>query len=183
MRPTAAEITNLRGALAGQLERMAELIHSVPDNLYTLDRADSGSAGAHFRHMIEIAGLLVEGIGTGRVDYADRARDSRIEADRDLAAAAVGNLAQRVAALPRGIGNRRLFVRSEIDTGQFMSSTVDREIEFVTSHTIHHLALVREKLSASGFQTDPEIGLAPATSRYRTTRAAAKAGEQICRKQ
>lgn len=177
MMTTAAERIALREALANELERMAELIEAVPDDVFGRDRENAGSVGAHFRHMIEIAGILIEGIATGRVDYADRARDKRIETEPEVAASAALDIARKIGTIPMKSGNRRLNVRSEIDPEIYLASTVDREIEFVTSHTIHHLALVAEKLSAFGFQIDPEIGLAPATSRYRSKMAKASSGE------
>ena len=49
------------------------------------------------------------------------------------------------------------------------SSTLGRELEFAVSHTIHHYALVRERLRGVDF--DPRFGVAPSTLEYWRTAA------------
>jgi hypothetical protein len=63
-------------------------------------------------------------------------------------------------------------VRSESDTGVWLTSSVAREMEFVLSHMIHHHALIAEKLVGQGIILDRAFGVAPSTKSYRNKLAA-----------
>jgi hypothetical protein len=57
----------------------------------------------------------------------------------------------------------------------FMRSSVSRELQVLSSHTIHHFALIAMTLRAHGVDLDPEFGMAPSTLRYLASKAAAPA--------
>ena len=42
-----------------------------------------------------------------------------------------------------------------------------RELEFAISHTIHHHALIKERLRHLGIEFDEKFGVAPSTLEYR----------------
>ena len=48
----------------------------------------------------------------------------------------------------------------------FMESSLSRELQALSSHTVHHFALIAVTLRAHGVQMDPEFGMAPSTLRY-----------------
>ena len=48
----------------------------------------------------------------------------------------------------------------------FMESSVSRELQVLSSHTVHHFALIAVTLRAQGVQMDPDFGMAPSTLRY-----------------
>ena len=58
-------------------------------------------------------------------------------------------------------------MRSEIDTGLWIESSAMRELEFLHSHTVHHHALVAEKLNSFGIKVATDFGVAPATLKFR----------------
>jgi hypothetical protein len=62
--------------------------------------------------------------------------------------------------------SRPVSVRSEIDDEVWHSSSVMREFEFVHSHTVHHHALVAEKLKAFGLEVSDGFGVAPSTLKF-----------------
>jgi hypothetical protein len=56
------------------------------------------------------------------------------------------------------------------DTGladPFLMSSVGRELQTLSSHTIHHFALIGMTLLAHGVAVDPDFGMAPSTLRYK----------------
>jgi hypothetical protein len=59
-----------------------------------------------------------------------------------------------------------VLVRSEIDPDVWHSSSVGRELEYVLSHTVHHHALIAEKLAAIGVYIERHFGVAPSTLEY-----------------
>ena len=58
-------------------------------------------------------------------------------------------------------------VCAEIDIAISHSSSLGRELEFVISHTIHHHALIKERLQHLGIEFDETFGVAPSTLEYR----------------
>jgi hypothetical protein len=63
----------------------------------------------------------------------------------------------------------------------YMTSSVGRELQVLSSHTIHHFALIAVTLKALGVYIDSDFGMAPSTQRYLATRritAAAAAGTE-----
>ena len=50
---------------------------------------------------------------------------------------------------------------------RFLTSSPARELQVLSSHTIHHFALIAMTLTALGVPIDPDFGVAPSTLRYR----------------
>ena len=135
-----------------------------------------GSVGGQVRHLAEFLGNFLDGVVVGRVDYDDRARDARVESDPARAGETLLTLAARLRAEAWPSGT--LEVR--MDTGEegWTASTVDRELRFLASHTVHHFAIVRLLLADSAVRMSPDFGIAPSTLRHRREgRVAAEAAE------
>ena len=70
---------------------------------------------------------------------------------------------------------RKLWVRMEDAVGipledSFMESSISRELQVLSSHTVHHFALIAMTLRMHGLEVDPDFGMAPSTLRYLATR-------------
>jgi hypothetical protein len=52
----------------------------------------------------------------------------------------------------------------------FMTSSVSREMQALSSHTIHHFALIAVTLKALGVNVDCNFGVAPSTLRHNASR-------------
>ena len=57
----------------------------------------------------------------------------------------------------------------------FLMSSVGRELLTLSTHTIHHFALIAITLRAHGVAVDPDFGVAPSTLRHRQKTRAAEA--------
>lgn len=55
----------------------------------------------------------------------------------------------------------------------YMTSSIGREMRALSSHTVHHFALIAATLQALGFKMDRNFGMAPSTLRYRAGAEAA----------
>jgi hypothetical protein len=53
----------------------------------------------------------------------------------------------------------------------FMESSIDRELQVLSSHTIHHFALIAMTLRLHGVEMPPDFGMAPSTLRYQAEAA------------
>jgi hypothetical protein len=159
-------------ALIAELERGGDTIAAVDDFTYRRFANGSASVGAQFRHILDFVGCLLNGIGTGRIDYADRIRDPRIETDRAFALARSRQLLQALRMLDTKVMGKSIVVRSEIDPETWLPSAFAREAEFIHSHTVHHHALIAEKLAGFGVRADAALGVSPSTAKYRRQMAA-----------
>lgn len=168
---SAAAKPDVLQMLRREFERAHDLILRLDDATYTESRNGTGSVGGHFRHDLDFADSLLKGIGTGLIDYNKRTRDTRIESDRTYAAGRCRESIEKFRDLPVSITERPIHVVSEIDDTRSFLSSVGRELEFVHSHTVHHHALIKEKLAAFGIPLDANFGVAPSTLEYWKTKA------------
>jgi hypothetical protein len=52
-----------------------------------------------------------------------------------------------------------------------MISSTGRELQTLSSHTIHHFALIAMTLRVLGHKVDRDFGMAPSTLRYMSSRS------------
>jgi len=167
MSVTALHPRDTAAAPAGQvaclLEQLAGVIAHLDDAHYRLERARevSGSVGGHVRHCLDHVAALIAGLESGFVDYDIRVRGTAIESRRE---AALAEIARLIAGL-EGVGtcSPDTPVWVDVGTADFAPSTLARELAFVSSHTIHHFALVALLLHDIGVRVPPRFGYAPST--------------------
>lgn len=164
---SAAKATNcLLERAIEEFVRASSLIESIEDRIYTRGLQDRGSIGAHIRHNFDIASSFLSGLRTGKIDYTLRKRNPRIEQDRQYAIVRIRDLIAVLRCIPEEMFSRPVIVRSEVDEAVWHTSSVTRELEFVHSHTVHHHALVAEKLKAFGVMVADGFGVAPSTLKF-----------------
>jgi hypothetical protein len=54
----------------------------------------------------------------------------------------------------------------------FMDSSISRELQVLSSHTVHHFALIAMTLRMRGVELDSDFGMAPSTLRYLAAKTA-----------
>jgi hypothetical protein len=54
----------------------------------------------------------------------------------------------------------------------FMESSISRELQVLSSHTVHHFALIAITLRTHGVELDSDFGMAPSTLRYLASKTA-----------
>jgi len=133
---------------------------------------DSRGIGPHVRHLIEFFGALTRDLPGGWIDYDLRARDAKLESDRDSALETLRGTALRIASLAELDRDPELHVRQ--DGSPWSRSTLARELGALHSHAVHHYSLIALLLRGSGHEPPAELGVAPATLAY--WRANAKPG-------
>ena len=169
MKPEAIQersIDPLLAAVIAEFGRGIDMIMSIDDSEYRRVAHNTGSVGGHFRHNLDFATSYLRGIETGQIDYNLRERDPRIEVDREYAAVKIGEAIVRLAELTENILDRSVYVRSEVTTARCLASSVGRELEFLHSHTVHHHALIAEKLAGFEIKVSKNFGVAPSTLEY-----------------
>ena len=131
---------------------------------------NGSSIGQHFRHIYDFYECLLKGIGDGRIDYAKRERDVRIETEPLYAKAAF----QKISAQLCDLDENRNFVvladfSSELNTERpSVESSVGRELMYAYDHAVHHLAIIKMglKTDCPSFHVAKNIGVAPSTIKH-----------------
>lgn len=152
--------------LAEEFFRGARLIGKIEDLIYRQTADGAGSIGGHFRHNLDFASAFLKGITEGKIDYNRRERDLRVEENRLYAINRFALTICRLRNLPPEIFQKKVSVRSEIDAEVWHESGAMRELEFLHSHTVHHHALIAEKLNRLGVKVSGDFGVAPSTLKF-----------------
>ncbi|TPV93741.1 MAG: hypothetical protein B7733_18930 [Myxococcales bacterium FL481] len=125
--------------------------------------------GPHVRHILDHFSCLFSGLGREYVDYDARARNPRLEREPVVMRQAIGATKQRLARLGQDGGATPVAVHLRVcsDAAVTMASTLDRELAFLSAHTVHHLSIMAQIARAHGIDVDPAIELAFSTADYR----------------
>lgn len=134
-------------------------------------------AGAHLRHILEFYQCFLEGLESSHVDYDARRRDDTIEYSREVASAAIRSILRKLETSRDLYQERIIWVRMEdcdSNTARegFMESSISRELQVLSSHTVHHFALIAITLRMHGVEIDSDFGMAPSTLRYLASKTA-----------
>jgi hypothetical protein len=160
----------IKQTLLDEIDKGIQIIEQLDDLTFRRRSDRSASIGEQFRHNLDFLNVFLLGAAIGRIDYTLRERDAEVEGSRKYAVQRFEFAKETLAGLSRLCG--MVSVRSEIDRGIWLQSSVERELEFVLSHTIHHHALIAEKLVAAGIAPESSVGVAPSTVEYRRRLAA-----------
>ena len=165
------------------LQQGLELLAALPDSLYVQVCAAAGGSniGGHVRHILDHYQCFLDGLVTQRIDYDARRRDLRVESERTTAADALRATLRALDELHVEDGLRALEVRMDCggspeERHVWGGSSVARELQFLTSHTVHHYALIAAILRQAGHVPAPGFGVSPSTLRYEAQRRQKEAG-------
>jgi hypothetical protein len=171
--------------IAHSVELLLQIVSIVRQYQAHFPSRYAGPVGSHLRHVIEHVEALLHAAGAAATDatdaacvaYDERPRDRRLETCADEAerrlVALIHSLRQArgldvdatvLVRVRAGVGGEQV-----VDVG----STIGRELVFVTSHTVHHLALLAVNGLHPGVRVPDGFGLAPATlAHQRSVKAA-----------
>ncbi|MBK8978542.1 MAG: DinB family protein [Planctomycetes bacterium] len=164
-------------AAVGQLTQLAALVGLVgPDDYAVPHRALHGSTiGQHVRHCLDHFDSFARGVSASgpdcEIDYDARPRDPRIEVDPAAAGehARALAIAVRAAVADRGIASPVAVRCACGESGEItaQASSLGRELQFLVSHTVHHLAMISAMCRELDVAVDDAVGVAPSTLRHR----------------
>lgn len=137
--------------------------------------------GSHLRHVLEFYQCFLNGVQSGHIDYDARQRNETVENNRHTAAERIRLIINQLEQSPTILEDSAILVRVENpeETGSetYLRSSVGRELQALSSHTIHHFALIAVTLRGHGFHVDPDFGMSPSTLRYRASHTTVAASE------
>lgn len=125
--------------------------------------------GPQMRHCLDHFRCLLTGLETGTIDYDDRERDALLENDSDLFLAALYEITAEMAGLA-GFSTKQpvevIQIAAPNSSPVPVGSTLERELLFLSSHTIHHLALAIEIAAGRGVSVPADLGVAFSTAAF-----------------
>lgn len=161
------------------LQQAADLLAGLDDDAYNAacPACFDSTVGGHLRHVLEHYRSFIGGLESGEIDYDLRERGSPVERSVVAAAAEVTLLLAAMEHLHGSSARSPLLIM--VDDGgrpRTSLSNVERELQFLLSHSVHHYALIRTILNIQGLRCAVgEFGVAPSTLRYRQQLSAAEA--------
>lgn len=153
------------------LRQALDLLERIDDAAYANSPAgmEPHRAGGHLRHILEFYQAFLAGLPSRRIDYDARRRDPEIERSRPAAAAAIRAITRDLHDFAARKVDCVVWVRTD---GELSQSFIERELQVLSSHTIHHFALIAMTLRLHGVAMPPDFGMAPSTLRYHAARIA-----------
>jgi len=160
--------TTVTSPLLHLLCELRFMIERIDDESYAAPAPgrSSGGIGGHVRHCLDHVSALLSATRRRLCTYDRRARGTDVERCRLSALRRIADLEAEVASLAHDILDVPIAVETQSDTqGTIVltRSTVAREIVFVSSHIVHHNALVAHLLALHGTHMGARFGVAPAT--------------------
>ena len=130
--------------------------------------AGNVSVGKQVRHILDFYTVLIEGLDNNVIDYDKRERDLDIEENISIAIDKALLIHQQLQQITDE-SQQSVIVSLSTDVNiAYMQgkSTLLRELQFIHSHTTHHMAIISIMLRLN--QMDPGInfGKAPSTIAY-----------------
>jgi uncharacterized damage-inducible protein DinB len=154
------------------ISQMVELLEKMDAGTYSkpLSLFNGSSIGQHFRHIVDFYGCLVRDAGGGRIDYAKRERDVRVETQPRYAAEVLTAFAGKISEMKE---QNLLEVVADFSSDlneerPVVTSTVARELMYAYDHAVHHLAMIKMGLKETRpeLEVDQRIGVAPSTLKH-----------------
>ncbi|MCW4152145.1 DinB family protein [Halomonas sp. 18H] len=167
----AEEACDTLGQLMALLQKMSA------DQYGSAQTIDSRqSVGKHVRHIIDHFDALLTGMsdaGEWVIDYEHRQRDLAVEQDPKVAVQNLERLRGSLAELATWSTQKHPLhvTHATGDQPSWLASSLERELVFLTSHAIHHMAIIALLADSSEIEVAPTFGVHPSTLRYwqRTT--------------
>ncbi len=164
-------VTALHAANDTCLEELEHFLSTINANDYRDNHRSESAIGAHVRHLLEHYEILIRDLGHP-IDYERRAREPDVErcprAARLRVRSVRGDLREVAARWPDTM--LPVWCTASDDAGQgvlAVRSSLARELLFLHSHTVHHMALIAVLGRQRGLVVDQGFGVAPSTLRQR----------------
>jgi len=149
------------------IQQCEDLVNSLGTDDYANSYEGSSSMGSHVRHILDRFQSLFVGLPDLSVDYHARKRDKAIESSADSARFAIALVFWRIRELDLvKLSGQSISVRETVyhRGGPIeISSTLERELMGLITHSIHYLAIISMLAKQCGHPMGSSFGKAPST--------------------
>ncbi|MCH8551103.1 MAG: hypothetical protein LAT62_04140 [Natronospirillum sp.] len=175
----SAHLKDLVAENKSLLVQLAGLLDRIPRTHYALAADGRQSIGRHLRHITDhYAAFLaaVEAPADFSLDYETRQRDPALETEPDKALQVIDALVDELDQLPEKCLQHPLRMcypmAADPGSGEPATSIVEvptcalRELVFLSSHTVHHMALIKPLAGKLKVRLPDSFGVHPSTLRH-----------------
>ncbi|MEQ9547059.1 MAG: DinB family protein [Marinobacter sp.] len=157
---------------AHAIRQLTDFLAVLPGQVYrqTFGAKKQHVIGKHVRHIIDHYMALLRTVdeqSPESLDYENRQREESLELDKHAACnrllAIVNSLGQLMTARQR---TPVLMRHVSDDHDRLVSTSIDRELVFLASHTVHHMAIIAMLAEQEGVEVSEEFGVHPSTLRH-----------------
>lgn len=166
-------LTSLIDEACDTLRQLTHFVGSLPSERYAAPHgADARHAiGKHIRHILDHYEALLawkEAATTSAIDYEHRHRDPALEQRPEIALEHLHWLVECLTRLgARDTAPRLVHLAYQSgDQAWPLTSSLERELAFLTSHTLHHMAIIALLADNQGIETPKTFGVHPSTLRH-----------------
>jgi hypothetical protein len=150
------------------LNELRLLIQQVDDQQYAAIIIEGSSPiGSHCRHILDHYRALQLSDDSGLIDYNERRRACDIERSRSQALLEIETCCDYLGSVE---SDHEIHVRTEAHQDQQtvveLNSSLERELCFVATHSVHHVAYIDLLCRVIGLKLDKQSGIAPATASF-----------------
>lgn len=166
-RKTRDGLGDLIATNVGWLEQALSHLQQMSDTTFSTSPMglQPHRVGSHLRHALEFYECFLDGLEASFVDYDARKRDELIMRSRHAAAEKIHSIIRRLELIASESDDVPLTIRAE-NADYDLTSSLGRELQALSSHTIHHFALMAVTLKLHGFEVSSEFGMSPSTLRH-----------------
>ena len=123
--------------------------------------------GAHFRHLMEHYRCFLDQYSSGEICYDKRLRDQRLENELTYAIHVMAVLQTNLSDINARYFNQTIMLVDQVTVGS-MTTTLNRELLFLQSHSVHHYTTIAAMARMHGVQPEADFGVAIATLAYQS---------------
>lgn len=173
------EIPSAVEPLIATLHQLFELLSILTDEQYANKPGGpvTSSIGGHLRHNLDHIEALIRSVNQEFLSYDHRDRDTEIERNRLVAMETILRLENNLRnaqwwKLPSSLILKAI-ISPDLPAVE-IGTTIDREVAFVLSHTIHHNAIIAIMAKMEGVALPENFGYAPSTIAHQRSRSCAR---------
>jgi hypothetical protein len=150
------------------LKEGAELLLMLDSEQYdsVLKPAFQTTIGAHYRHLLEHYRCLFTQIAKGVFCYDKRERDEQLELDREYALRSIADILGQLETIDFTLFAHKYHIVDH-QLAAPLGTTLQRELLFLQSHTVHHFAIIAAMARGLGLQPMHDFGVAITTIKHR----------------
>ncbi|WP_404367356.1 DinB family protein [Marinobacter sp.] len=154
------------------ISQLVELLIRLPPPLYRerFGVKKQHVIGKHVRHIIDHYTALLTALyekPEAPLNYENREREALLELDARAACQRLLAIRESVASIHPDLQSRLLAMEHGSDDGKSpVTTSVGRELVFLSSHSIHHMAIIGMLVEQAGIEVSDEFGVHPSTLRH-----------------
>ncbi len=157
------------------LEQTEAFVRILADSAYkkTAPKTYRSAIGSHLRHILDHydSFFAMTEQKNEAIDYDARSRDKSTENCRETGLTRLVTLQKKLTQFcERPLSEKtNVLCYDNGLSGVKINTSIERELMFLMSHTVHHLALIAIIARLENYPIEEDFGIAPSTLRYKAS--------------